>query len=274
MLLLSLLACDPELPQAGAEPTALEAAEPSPLVEVLYAEPHGALQERVRLLVWLRSAELSEEELRRVRELRRNVERHHEAALAEKAQVRAEGAAGVDPVLQELEAALIAGSLDPEGAAAFAEALSSARSQVADPRVAELRQVEAVLGEGQKLVDLLGPGRKQSLANALFVLRAEVGEGVRPALYEGILGRPWDPGDFATLRRAKSPPKQDQLDPGGLWTLEAGELTTNQLEGEQLLVVAALLLEQEQLEPAISALLGEEPEPAEDEPELEESAEE
>lgn len=264
MLLLSLLACDPELPQAAAEPTVLEEAPGSPLVEQLYAEPEGELQDRVRLLIWLRSAELSEEELRRLRELRLAVVSHHAVARLERERAAQEAALEVDPVLRELEQALLAGTLDEEGAAALAERLASARSQVTDSRVADLREVEAVLGEGQALVDLLGPGRKRSLANALFVLRAEVGEGVRPALYEGILGRPWDPGDFATLRRAKSPPKQDQLDPGGLWTLEAGELTTNQLEGEQLLVVAALLLEQEQLEPVIASMLGEDPTAAEE----------
>jgi hypothetical protein len=265
MLLLSLLACDPELPQAAAEPTMLEAAQPPPLVEVLYAEPEGALQDRVRLLVWLNSAELTTDELRALRVLRAKVLRHHEVALAEREQARAEAAQVVSPLLEELERGLISGQLDEEGAAELAASIAAARSGVTDPRVASLREVEAVLAEGQALVELLGPGRKQSLANALFVLRAEAGEGVRPALYEGILGRPWDPGDFATLRRAKSPPKQDQLDPGGLWTLEAGELTTNQLEGEQLLVVAALLLEQEHLDAAIGALLGEptEVEPAE-----------
>ena len=266
MLLLSLLACDPELPQAAAEPTALEAAEASPLVEVLYAEPQGELQDRVRLLIWLRSAELSEDELRAIEGLRERVVAHHAEAVAERALADQEASARVSPLLLELERGLVQGSLDQESAAALAARVAEARSQVSDPRVASLREVEAVLAEGQALVDLLGGGRKRSLANALFVLRAEAGEGVRPALYEGILGRPWDPGDFATLRRSSSPPRQDQLDPGGLWTLEAGALTTNQLEGEQLLVVAALLLEQEQLGPAISALLG----PSEPEPGLEE----
>ena len=99
MLLLSLLACDPELPQAAAEPTVLEEAPGSPLVEQLYAEPEGELQDRVRLLIWLRSAELSEEELRRLRELRLAVVSHHAVARLERERAAQEAAleVGVAP---------------------------------------------------------------------------------------------------------------------------------------------------------------------------------
>ena len=88
------------------------------------------------------------------------------------------------------------------------------------------------------------------MGNALFLLRPRLTVGD----YEGLLGRPWAPGDFATMRRAGSG-DQAPLDPGGLFTLDEGATSlTAELDRERVVVLTALAMEHPQLQPALDLL--------------------
>ncbi|MCK6525884.1 hypothetical protein L6R49_31155, partial [Myxococcota bacterium] len=105
------------------------------------------------------------------------------------------------------------------------------------------------LGEATRLQSALG--RREALGGALFLLRREVSDGARPGLYEGVLGRPWDPGDFASLRRSSAPPEPGQLDIGGLWSLEAGDWRLlPSLSDQQVRVILTLALDHPATGPA------------------------
>jgi hypothetical protein len=265
LILLLPIACDADLPVAETDPTPLEISETSTLVQALYAgetvpNPQG---DRLRLMVWLASLEATDQELGAIREAAVRVsERKHRYRLELEAAGVEEDAALAE-VYGELERRLVDG-LDDEEAAAFAERVEEARGGLTDARALHVAYVEEVLAEGRKVASMLGPGRTQAMANALFVLRSELGEGVRPALYSDLVGRPWRAGDFATLKRSELDEDAAQLDPGGIFTLDAGATQVNgTLDSTRTAVLAAMVLEDPELVSAIDRLLGVVPEAAE-----------
>ncbi|MCP4808816.1 MAG: hypothetical protein GY913_01890 [Proteobacteria bacterium] len=259
-LTVALMSCGPAPTEPEAAP-AVEAAPVRPLVEVLYEGERtpNARGDRIRLLVWLRGLDASDEELRAIRGAAQSVanakaELDAGRAAAQIAEEQAFGAA-----YSKLEHELIEG-IDDERAAELADEVEASRVGLHDPRELHVRYVEVALEHAGRLVDLLGPDREQGLADALFVLRAEVAPTVRPALYDGLLGRPWSPGDFSTLRRSASDREQGQLDPGGLFELEGGTVQTNaELDRLRLTTLVAMVLEDPQLVDVLDALLGETP---------------
>ena len=258
MLLLILTACDHDLPVAEPEVTPLEVASTPTLVQALYAgetleNPQG---DRLRLMVWLASLEASPEELGALREAALRVAERRRSYHLERAALRSEEQAAYAAVYAELEGALVEG-LDDEAAAGFAERMELVRASAPDGRALHMAYVEEVLGEARGVAAMLGPARAEAMANALFVLRSEVGEGVRPALYGELVGRPWSAGDFATLRRSELDEDAGQLDPGGLFTLDAGETrTTAGLDALRMQALLAMVLEDPELVPAIDRLTG------------------
>lgn len=269
LVLLILTACDADLPVADADPTPLDVSETTTLVQTLYAGERGANPEgdRVRLVVWLQSLEATDEELHAMREAGLRVAERRESYRADRAEAVRQEREALSPIYAELEVAVVDG-LDGPNAAAFSKRIEDARASV-DPntRALHVAYVDEVLAEGRAVAQMLGPARSQAMANALFVLRSELGEGVRPALYSDLVGRPWSAGDFATLRRSELDEDAEQLDPGGLFTLDAGETQTNAgLDALRIAVLVAMVLEDDELVPAIDRMRGVEPPEPADEP--------
>lgn len=238
---------DEAAPEAQAD-VASEAAATgsSTLAQSLYAGETGALAaqagDRARILVWLRGLSLSPTELGMTCAAAEAVAATRARAAAERTRLAETESAALTPHYEALAARLLAGPLDEAEAAQWAERLDAARAGLGDPLALERAAVEAALGEAARLQSALG--RREGLGGALFLLRREVSDGARPGLYEGALGRPWDPGDFASLRRASAPAEPGQLDVGGLWSLEAGEWRLlPSLTDQQVRVILTLALD-------------------------------
>ncbi|MEY3214204.1 MAG: hypothetical protein RIT28_4685 [Pseudomonadota bacterium] len=218
----------------------------STLARSLYAGETGALAaqagDRARILVWLRGLSLSPTELGMTCAAAEAVAATRERAAAEHARLAEAESAALTPHYEALAARLLAGPLDEAEAASWAARIDAAREGLGDPLALERAAVEAALGEATRLQSALG--RREGLGGALFLLRREVSDGARPGLYEGVLGRPWDPGDFASLRRASAPVEPGQLDVGGLWSLEAGDWRLlPSLSDQQVRVILTLALD-------------------------------
>ena len=241
MLLIWLCACELAPTEAPVGSSVLEEPGPLELAEALYGiDQPGPRAQRVSILLWLRSMELSPEQLSELRASSGRVRfalAQRDAELEALATAQAEAQAGA---LTRLEEALVAGAEPPE--------VTLPRE---DPRPAQAAYVLLALEEAEAVVEGLGADQRPAMANALFLLRPRF--SVED--YEGLLGRPWAPGDFATMRRASSG-DQDPLDPGGIFTLEAGEQRlTEKIDHERLVVLVALALEHPQLVPALDLLL-------------------
>lgn len=236
---------EPQAAEAAPE-TATGSAPQSTLARSLYAGETGALAaqsgDRARILLWLRELSLSPTELGMVCAAAEAVADTRARAAAERARLAEAEAAALTPHHEALVARLLEGPLDEAEAAAWAARLDAAREGLGDPLALERAAVEAALGEATRLQRALG--RREGLGGALFLLRREVSDGARPGLYEGVLGRPWDPGDFASLRRSSAPEAPGQLDIGGLWSLEAGDWRLlPSLSDQQVRVILTLALD-------------------------------
>lgn len=237
MLLIWLLGCGVSSePPASVEPSVLE---PLPLAEALYAVDRPSPEvERVQLLLWLRSLELDATQRVALKQAGERVR----ASLAQRDQALEEleigqAEAQAEP-LQDLERRLAEGRELPQ----------TVDLPRLDPRPIEAAYVTAALDEADAFVAALTPEQVPAMANALFLLRPRLSVGD----LEGLLGRPWATGDFATMRRASSE-GQDPLDVGGLFLLE-GEVLTAELDRERVVVLTALALEHPQLGAALELL--------------------
>ena len=247
----------PEAQTAAPEASTAESPTPSTLVQSLYAGETGALAaeagDRARILLWLRGLALSPTELGLTCAAAEAVAATRQRAAAERQRLAEEESAALTPHYEALSVRLLQGPLDEAEAAIWAERIDAARAGLGDPLALERAAVEAALGEATRLQSALG--RREGLGGALFLLRREVSDGARPGLYEGVLGRPWDPGDFASLRRASAPAEPGQLDIGGLWSLEAGDWRLlPSLSDQQIRVILTLALDHPETAPTCRAL--------------------
>jgi hypothetical protein len=251
-LLLACGAASPDAPTADPAPAA-----PRPLAEVLYAGELGASArpagDRVRMVVWLTHLDPNPEQLATLRDQGLAVQALHADAQARIDAIAEAERVALEPLYAELQAELLTGTVDAD---AWAARLEQARPPQ-DPRRVRVETVDATLSAADAVLAGWSTAQLESLGDALFVLRPELSPGMAPAAYQGVLGRPWDPGDFATLRRSASPADPDPLDPGALFTLEQGERSV--IEGlgrEQAAVILALVLAHPALPEACDALLG------------------
>jgi len=261
LFLLGLSGCDTELPVASDEPSPLREPAPLPLAEVLYGGEAGdaltPLGDRVRMLLWLRSLGARPEQLRALRqaslEVRALGARAADAmAVAGRAEAQALG-----PTYEALARELAGGEPLPDQLAARADGIQAARQSLdADPRDLRARWVEAALDAAGAFAETLLPEQRRGMVNALFLVRRQVGPGSAPAAYEGLLGQSWEGSSFASLKRVQSP-EQDHLDPGGLWTLDAGETDlVADVAGLRLQALLAVALAHPGLAGACEVLLG------------------
>lgn len=256
ILLAVLVACGGAPP--APEPSALAPAPTPPLAEALYggelgeqAEPLG---DRVRILLWLRTLDLSPDGLEALRQASLRVRAAEAAAEAARATMGADELTRLEPTYQALAIQLATGlPADPQAAA---EAITKARSGLPDPRKARADWVRGALDEAETWTSTLDERQRKGMASALFFLRKRVSADLTPELYRDLLGDPWQAGDFASLRRSRSG-QQDPLDVGGLFTLEGGgkDLLEN-LDGLKLEVLVAVALAHPDLAPCIEVIQG------------------
>lgn len=245
-------------PPEAAPPVEPWPARPSlPLAERLYGgelgAPAAALGDQVRILLWLRSLELDPAQLQGFCAAAERVAQARAAAEARRAEAAQAELAALQGLYEGLAQALAQGPLSEEEAAAWALRLEEAPVARTAALQVETALIDATLAEAGGLLDLLS--NRAGLGNALFLLRRELGDGVRPALYQDLIGRPWAAGDFATLRTARSPDAQGQLDLGALWTLEGGDRRLLQgVDRLKLQVLLALALDHPQTLPACARL--------------------
>ena len=254
----------PASPPEGARregPTAAPAMPPAmPLTEALYAGELGpqsaAAGDRVRILLWLRGLELDEAALESMRQAALRVQAAEAAADAARVQMGEAEAERLKPIYEGLAAQLATGSPTEAEAAALADSLQQARAGLPDPRRARAEWVQGALDEAEKWSSALDEHQRRGMANALFFLRREVSADARPGLLRELLGEPWQPGDFSSLRRSRSG-EQGQLDVGGLFTLDGGsqDITEN-LDGLKLTTLVAIALSHPGLVPAIEVMQG------------------
>jgi hypothetical protein len=230
-------------------------------VEVLYGGETGAearLQgDRIRMLAWLRSLDLTVQDLARLHAATARIQALHRQLESEIAAASAAEQAALSAPYTALEQALVEGDLSEEALESLSQQIQTARVELVDPRERRARFADAVLSEASGILGGWKSEQRAQVADALFVLRETVGEGSTPGAFADLLGPAWQTGDFSTTRRSASPPDMDHLDIGGLWTLDAGKTDRSvRIQADQQLVILALVLAHPATEGACRALMG------------------
>ena len=233
----------------------------TPLAEALYAGELGTqarpLGDRVRLLTWLRGLSLSAEELTELHATSRRIQ-----ALSHDLQLTLTGLGEAE--LKRLEApygelavALAKNKTTPTELEDWAKRIAESRAQKEDPRALRAAFAQRVLQEAASFLNALDPEKRRGMADGLFLLRTELGDGAAPASFKDLLGTPWRAEEYSTLRKSASPNPVGHLDIGGLWTLESGASDrSDRILGDKLLVIATLALSHPDLPASCEVLLG------------------
>ena len=211
------------------EVTAPEGADPAEtrLYQLLYAGEFGpeaqAAGQRVRMTGWLRSLELSGEQLVTLASLGQRVQQESALDRRARAEVGAREAAALTPIYAKLEAALVR----PEVSTAELEALSLELAQAReaftaehDPRTAHRDRVRSLVSAAGAWMAGLSHEQRVAVGGCRFVLLEQAAPLTNPGSYASMVGMIWDRGDFSALQAGEDIQLDDPLDLGGLWALE------------------------------------------------------
>jgi hypothetical protein len=256
------LGCIPEplpLPTEAAV-QALDRDVQPPLYQMLYDAPalpgSKALQQRVRILIWLKHLQLDTSQLSRLEELR-GVSRERgrrihvaEEALAQRWEPQENG------VYTRLWDGIIAGtSLDDPAMGKLTEELREMRAGGEREREMlklRLQGIRAVLEAQRPFLATLSPTQEALLADAVFFLRNRLDPIGNPGDFRALVGSIYDPGQYAVLTRGNSEWARAHLNIGALWS-DAPPVEGGALHEARREVLLYLILMEPGLREAIAA---------------------
>lgn len=238
---------------AGAPEPAGEVAETvQPLYQELYAGESGPgarqLGDRARVRIWLgrlnpdagqqaamaAAAAAVQAEIAAERSRREERDRQEQAALG--------------PIYAEIEAeaarAIAAGQeISEVRGKALAAELRRAQEELGSAQADRMAHIRAVLEIAGGLLGRFPAPQQEEIGRALFFLRYDTGAELSPQFQSTLLGAPWDPASFASLRRVNPPDAPGPVDIGGLWSLDQGATDPMPgLEETQRTIILALAL--------------------------------
>jgi hypothetical protein len=262
LLAAALAACDADptpLPTAAAVAEVDRNQQP-PLYQLLYDAPTtpaaSAQQQRVRMLVWLRHLQLTEDQLDRLDDLRVLVaERSQRLATAEQELVDRYAEQEAE-IYGELWEALSRGA--PVDAPEMGDATESLRNLRAGGErertllALKMEGMRSLLDAQQGFLRTLTPRQEALFADSLFFLRHRLDPVGNPGDFKSIVGSVYEPGQFDVLTRGDSEAARERLNIGGLWSDRPG-LDGHELHEARREVLLFLALQEPGLDEAIAA---------------------
>lgn len=262
-LLLFACACalPPEPPPSAVAAAAdLVRAETPPLYRKLYDYAFlpevQAVEQRVRLRIWLRYMNFDRYQLGQLEELAGFARREFDAVHARHAEIVGSYEPLVGAVWAELDAAQSAGATEDE-LAKIAEKLDSVDRR--ETELLELRSssVRAILDQEQTFLSTLTPKQDTYFADAIFVLRHRLDPWSNPGDFHELVGTVYVAGEFGTLTRPTYDPEEDHLNIGGLWSPEPEKLAGPYFQDARRDVLLYMLLLEPTLPEAVAAVKAE-----------------
>ncbi len=256
------LGCAPDasrLPTEVAVSTLDRSLQP-PLYQMLYDAPalpgSKALQQRVRILIWLRHLGLDEAQLSRLQELRQVVTTRRQRIKEAEENLARKWEPQENSIYTRIWDELRAGtSVDDPEMATLTEQMRELRAGGEREREMlklRLQGIRAVLEAQRPFLATLNPKQETLLTDAVFFLRNRLDPIGNPGDFRALVGSIYDPGQYAVLTRGNSEWARAPLNIGALWAdeppLEGGALHEARRE-----VLLYLVLLEPGLGPAIEA---------------------
>lgn len=243
----------------------LDRASTPPLYQYMYDSAFlpevDAIEQRTRILVWLRYAELQPQQLRTLARLRERALLLGERLEDSQRRIVQRYEPGLVPVYEEIYALLASGApLDHPRFERLTGDLIEARTQrLRDDELLAIRMqsVRALLDEEQELLRTLTPEQEARFPDVVFCLRRQLDLAATSGDFRILVGSLYSVGDPTLLLRGDFEATREHLDITGLWaddaTIELSGPVLHQARRELLLY---LLLQEPALPEAIEAALG------------------
>ena len=268
-LLLGGCGADPMPLPTEAAVAALDREAQPPLYQLLYDGPllpvQGAVAQRVRMLVWLRHMDLSRTQLLRLQQLRETIVERDARVREAEATVAARYGEAEAEIDRALWTALSSGvAVDDPQMNALTDQLRELRAGGTREREllkVRLEGLRALLEAERPFLQTLTPRQEQLMADAVFFLRGQLDPIGNPGDFEELVGKIYEPGQYAVLTRGVGDLSHAPLDIGGLWQ-DDPSLPGHALHDARREVLLLLALSEPEMAPALQAAIDLNPEPA------------
>ena len=208
-------------------PTVDREAQP-PLYQLLYDAPllpeSQEVQQRVRLLVWLRHMELSVAQLDRLKELRGLAVNRHDRLDKARQDLVERYEPDEDKVYEGLWRGLSAGvPIDAPEMADTIDKLRELRGGGQRERELislQLEGIRSIIEAERPFLNSLTPRQEGLLTDSLFLLRHVLDPVGNPGDFRALAGTVYEPGQYAVLTRGTGEVSRDPLNIGALWSDE------------------------------------------------------
>ena len=221
---------------------------PSPLYQLLYeSQPlprPSSDQQRVRILIWLQKLEFNDDQLALLSELQKEIQNRKDEVIKREQEAATNLIESETPIYNTLWEALKEGKNLKNQNEAIAK-LRAARSQDPALDIQKLRidSIRAIFEAQNDFLQTLSPEQEQMIMESLFFLRHHIDPIGTPDDFYAMIGRTYEPGQYAVLTRGGSDNAQKPLNIGGLWT-DKDELSGKAFhEAKRELLLYLILLE-------------------------------
>ena len=219
---------DPQPLPTEAAVQSLDRSVQPPLYQMLYDAPalpgSQALQQRVRILIWLKHMDLDAAQLSRLSELRETSKERRERIFKAESELVRRWEPQENGVYTRLWDALQSGTtVDDPQMATLTEELRELRAGGEREREMlkiRLQGIRAVLEAQRPFLATLTPEQEALLADAVFFLRNRLDPIGNPGDFRALVGSIYEPGQYAVLTRGNSEWARAHLNIGALWSDE------------------------------------------------------
>ena len=233
---------------------------PDPLYQLLYDSPvlpsPSAQQQRVRALIWLQRMELSRTQLTLLKALRSDVINRQAELIRVETQTAETLINQENEIYNQFWDALKEGKKIEDQTATIAELKKIRASDQRSNEVFALRieSIKSILDAQREFLKTLSADQENTLIDVLFFLRHRLDPIATPNDFYALVGRLYEPGQYAVLTRGGSKEALKEMNIGGLWT-DKQELTGKALHESKREVLLYLALLEPGIEEAIDEAL-------------------
>ena len=197
--------------------------EPSPLYQLLYdSQPlpaPTAEQQRLRIYLWLKKMNLNEDQLRMLQLLRTDIVNRQKELVQKEQQASTTLIELETPIYNQLWDIIREGKDIDDQERAIMD-LRAVRNQDPAMDIQKLRidSIRSIFEAQNEFLQTLTPEQELTIMEALFFLRHHIDPIGTPDDFYVLIGRTYEPGQYAVLTRGGSTKSQEELNIGGLWT--------------------------------------------------------
>jgi len=247
-----------------AELSETDRASAPPLYQLLYDSAFNpdlqALEQRTRILIWLRYMEFEAFQLQELKSLHERGKEVAEQVRKTEAEIYARYEANLAEAYENIRTLLVDGKpLDDESFNTAAASLLKNNDHVKRDREiysTRMQSIATLLEEEQHFLQGLTPRQEMLFADVLFTLRSSLEPIHQPEAFRAMAGSTFTPGDPGLLLAGDYDENRQPMNLAGLWSDQASEtISSPVLHEARLEMLLFLVMQEDAFGPAIDDAL-------------------